>query len=137
MGLIDRIMSGAFGYAQNTAINNPLATVRLVMRLVETYPGGVQQLLDKLRASGLGEEVDSWLGHGANLPVTGDQIIAALGRTQVQEVAQHFGMDQQQAATSIAELLPEVVDRLAPKSGTDSEAFSRGLETLRRKIPGA
>ncbi|HZP89042.1 MAG TPA: YidB family protein [Burkholderiales bacterium] len=136
MGLIDQIISGALGYAQTTAVRNPMATVQMVMQFVQCYPGGVHGLLNKLRGSGLREQVDSWISGGANLRISGDQLLQAVGREHIQWMAQRFGMDQQQAATSIADLLPEVIDQLTPRGEADQEALQSGLEALKAKIPG-
>jgi uncharacterized protein YidB (DUF937 family) len=134
--MIDQIMSGALGYAQTTAVNNPLATVKMVMKFVQGYPGGMQALLSKLSESGLGDQVASWIGSGANSKISGDQVIDAFGAAHIQSVAQEFGMNQQQAATSIGELLPEVIDRLTPTGQHDPGEMARGFEGLRGKLHG-
>jgi uncharacterized protein YidB (DUF937 family) len=42
--------------------------------------GGVDGLVDKLRAGGLDQEVDSWVSTGTNQPVDPQRLGAALGR---------------------------------------------------------
>jgi len=54
--------------------------------------GGVGGVLETLAANGLGDQVASWTGNGANLPISPDQITAALGSDQVQQLAQASGL---------------------------------------------
>jgi uncharacterized protein YidB (DUF937 family) len=60
--------------------------------LAKTNLGDLQGLVAQLQQGGLGNQVQSWLGNGANLPVSPDQLRAALGSDQVSELAQHFGV---------------------------------------------
>ena len=54
--------------------------------------------------------VQSWIGTGANLPVSADQLQSALGSDTVQKLAGQFGID----ASHLPALLPEIVSRLTP-----------------------
>ena len=47
--------------------------------LANTNFGDLAGLVQRLSAGGLQEQVASWLGAGANLPVTADQLRQALG----------------------------------------------------------
>jgi len=49
--------------------------------------GGVQGILSKLQASGLGDKVDSWIGTGANKAISPDEVKQALGPDQVKQAA--------------------------------------------------
>ena len=42
--------------------------------------GGLDGLLGKLRAAGLGDQVDSWIGPGPSQPIEPQQLSAALGK---------------------------------------------------------
>ena len=134
MDLIDQILSGAAGSAQKTAAANPIATVQMVMKVVQGFPGGVQGLLQKLSEAGLRAQVRSWVSGGPNLPVTADQIMQALGAAHLQPVARQFGVDQEQVANSTADLLPDLVDRLTPEGREDD--LDAGLSGLAARIPG-
>jgi uncharacterized protein YidB (DUF937 family) len=82
--------------------------------LAKTNLGDLQGLVAKLQQGGLNEQVQSWLGDGANLPVTADQIRSALGNQQVQELARHFGLPVDTALKLLAEHLPTTVDQASP-----------------------
>ena len=134
MNLIDQILSGAAGSAQKTAAANPIATVQMVMKVVQGFPGGMQGLLQRLGEAGLSAQVKSWVSGGPNLPVTADQIMQALGAAHLQPVARQFGVDQEQVANSTADLLPDLVDRLTPQGREDD--LDAGLSGLAARIPG-
>jgi uncharacterized protein YidB (DUF937 family) len=70
--------------------------------------------LDKLQQSGLGPQVSSWLGDGKNLPITADQLKAALGNEQIQQIAADFGLPMDKILATVAEHLPAIVDKLSP-----------------------
>ncbi len=76
--------------------------------------GGLQDLLERLNSGGLGEEVRSWLGNGANLPVSTDQIREALGDEHVQEIARQFGFSTDRVLDYLSDYLPEAVDKASP-----------------------
>lgn len=76
--------------------------------------GGIQGLLDQLSASGLGEQVASWIGTGENLPVSAEQIQAALGNEYLSRFASSFGLDTAAVAGFIADKLPAAVDAASP-----------------------
>jgi uncharacterized protein YidB (DUF937 family) len=135
MNLIDQILSGAAGEAQ-TAANNPLASVQMLMGLIHRCPGGLQGLLQKLSERGLGPQVESWVNAGPNQPVSADQIIQALGSRRLQRVAEQFGVDQELLGNTVADLLPDLVDRLTPAGRADEAMIESGLARLKGVIRG-
>ncbi|WP_043681214.1 YidB family protein [Streptomyces xylophagus] len=87
-------------------------------------------LLDMLAKSGLAEQKDSWVGTGQNQSVTGAQIQQALPDETLQKVAEQAGVTPDQAATELAQALPQAVDKLTP-DGQVPQAAS--LEELVRQ----
>lgn len=71
-------------------------------------------LMQKLRESGLEEQVSSWVAKGQNLPVVGEQIKKALGNEKVAQIATKLGITTEQAADDLARVVPEVVDEVTP-----------------------
>ncbi len=134
MGLLDQILSGALGQQQSGGQGN--ATLQLVMQLVNNYPGGLQGLIQALTQSGLGQQAQSWVSTGTNLPISPDQIAAALGGGQLHGLARQLGMTQDQAAGGLADLLPHVVDQLTPNGAVQDDLVEQGLSLLRGKLMG-
>jgi uncharacterized protein YidB (DUF937 family) len=68
-----------------------------------------------LSQAGLGQQVDSWIGGGANEPVSPADLSGALGGSgALQSLAETTGMSQDDVAASLSEGLPELIDRLTP-----------------------
>jgi uncharacterized protein YidB (DUF937 family) len=82
--------------------------------LAKTNMGDLQGLVSKLQQGGLGAQVQSWLGSGGNMPVTADQLKAALGDEHVQRLAAHFGVPVDKVLSLLSEHLPETVDKASP-----------------------
>ena len=109
MGLLDSlggVLKGAFGEAEAAALPALLNAV-----LAKTQYRG---LLSALQQGGLGPQVKSWLGNGANLPVSEEQLKSVLGSAQVQDFARHLGLPVDQTLALLAKYLPEIVDKASP-----------------------
>ena len=76
--------------------------------------GGLAGLVQQLQQGGLGDAVQSWVGHGQNQPVSAEQLHAALGGDQVSAMAQEAGVPQDDLMAQLSKLLPGVVDKLTP-----------------------
>lgn len=76
--------------------------------------GGLQGIIDKLQAGGLGDQVKSWIGTGANLPVSVEQIQSALGNERVQQIAALAGIPTDKVLAFLSEHLPKAVDEASP-----------------------
>lgn len=109
MGLLDQI-TGALG-GQGDGKGN---LMQVVMQLVQNHPGGLQGLIDQFSQAGLAQHVQSWIGTGSNLPVSGADIAKAFSGGQLAQIASQLGLDQGQAADSLAQDLPGMVDKLTP-----------------------
>ncbi len=89
--------------------------------LAKTNFGNLQGLVNQLQKGGLDEQVKSWLSSGANLPVTAEQIRAALGNQQVRQLAEKFGLPVDETLKMLAEQLPAVVDQASPDGKLQSK----------------
>jgi uncharacterized protein YidB (DUF937 family) len=114
MGLFDQI-KGAAG-----AVVAAEAPVLISAALAKTNMGNMQGLVDQLRQGGLGDQVKSWLSNGPNAAVTPEQIKAALGSEQVQQVAQHFGIPVDAALKFLSDHLPATVDQASPNGAVQN-----------------
>ena len=76
--------------------------------------GGFNNLLSSLTSNGLADQVKSWIGPGANKPVSGQQVANALGTDKIDQLAQSTGLTQNEVADHLAQQLPTVVDNLTP-----------------------
>jgi uncharacterized protein YidB (DUF937 family) len=112
MGLLDSLggmLKGAMGEAEAAALPALLNAV-----LAKTQYRDLNGLVAALQQGGLDGQVKSWLGNGANVPVSAEQLKAVLGNAQVQEFARHLGLPVDQMLELLAKYLPEIVDKASP-----------------------
>lgn len=76
--------------------------------------GGLGQLLQSFEQSGDGAAAQSWVGNGANAPVSPDQVGQALGPNTIDQLASHTGMAQTDVMSQLSQLLPQAVHQLTP-----------------------
>jgi uncharacterized protein YidB (DUF937 family) len=115
MGLFDNLggsLGGSLGGMLGAAAPGLISAA-----LAKTNLGDMQGIVNQLEQNGLGAQVQSWLGNGSNLPVTPQQLQAALGDEHVRQIAEHFGVPVDQALKLLAEHLPAAVDQ-ASSNGT-------------------
>ena len=103
MGLLDGLLGGVVGAEMATVVN----------ALIEKH-GGLQGIVAQLEQQGLGGTVRSWVGTGANQPITADQIHQAFGSDAVKELAAKVGLSPQDLAAKLSAILPQAVDKLTP-----------------------
>lgn len=112
MGLFDELGGSLKGVLGSAAAAAAPALISAV--LAKTNLQDLQGLVNKLQQGGLDGQVKSWLGNGANIPVSADQIKAVLGNDQVKQIAEHFGIPTDAALKFLAEHLPTTVDQASP-----------------------
>ena len=76
--------------------------------------GGLGGLVDKFQKGGLGDVVNSWVGHGQNQPVTPGQLSPALGPDIIKTLAQRSGLSEEELIRQLSQALPGLVDKLTP-----------------------
>jgi len=88
--------------------------------------GGLAALVQQFQAAGLGEQVNSWIGTGQNLPVSPEQLQGALGGDQMSMMAERMGLSTGDLGAQLSQMLPQVVDQLTP----DGQVPEGGLGNL-------
>ena len=89
--------------------------------------GGVNGLIDRLRANGLGGTVDSWVSTGANEPVDPQRLGAALGPDTVQQLSGKTGLSIEMLLPLLASVLPMIIDHLTPGGQLPKEGGVGGV----------
>jgi uncharacterized protein YidB (DUF937 family) len=102
--------------------------VQIAMDLLNQH-GGVKGVLQKFKDNGLATEVDSWVGNGPNLPITGEQVIGVLGSAEIAKMATKFDISPVELSQKIAQYLPEVVNKLTP-DGQVNDSTGNLLSTV-------
>lgn len=137
MGLFDVLGSatglGAPGAPPNSGSPGPVGAAAAVVQMLQSQPGGIGAVLQQLEGSGLGGLAKSWLGEGANAPISPGQVQSSLGPGAVGQVAQHLGVSHAAAAAHIARFLPLILEHL---SANGQAAGSGGLGGLLGRFNG-
>ena len=122
-----------------TAGGEPTAAVAGLDQAIQ-QAGGLDGILGKLRAGGLGDEVDSWVSTGTNAPVEPDRLATALGPDTVQKLSAGSGLDIKQLLPLLAMFLPQIINALTPNgqvpSGGLNGATGGGLGDLGGMLGG-
>ena len=111
MGLLDEMENKAVTSMLGNS-SNPLATG--LLQMINNQPGGLSGLMQSFHDKGLGGIMSSWVSTGQNLPITADQIQHVLGSEQVKELAAKAGISPDLASSSLATMLPSLIDKLTP-----------------------
>ena len=85
--------------------------------------GGLGDLIGRFTQGGMGDVIGSWIGHGQNAPISGDQLSNVLGSDAIADIASQLGLSHRETADQLSQMLPQVVDRLTP----DGQAPDEGL----------
>ena len=70
--------------------------------------------------------VQSWVGTGANLPISAEQIQQVLGSGVLGDMASKLGMQPDQVAGALSQSLPQAVDAMTPTGQVPAEADLAG-----------
>ncbi len=94
---------------------------------------GFNNLLSSLTSGGLGDQVKSWIGTGANQVIGSQQVASWLGNDKLNQVAHSVGLSPNEVADHLAKELPAFVDKLTPHGSVPDQS---GLESVAGQIVG-
>ena len=113
-GLLGSVMGGMMGSgssAQGAQGGNPM--IQMALQMLQQN-GGIEGLLAKFQQAGMGQQAQSWIGTGQNMPVSADALSQIFGHGQLSQIAQQMGISPAEAAGGLSQALPHVVDQMTP-----------------------
>lgn len=131
MGLFDNLANNMM----TKVMGDKAPMAKLAMELFQQY-GGLPGILQTLKNGGLTEQVDSWVGTGANLNVSAQQIGAALGDSVLTGIATKLDISKEELTAKIAEYIPDVVNQVTPNGVVENNPaliMSRLMGMLKQK----
>lgn len=124
MGLLDSVIGavvnsqGGQGGAQSGAQGGGADLLNAVIGMLGNNNagglGGIAGLVEKFQQSGLGDVAKSWVSTGQNMPVSPDQLGGVLGDDMIAGLSRQTGVNQGDLLGQLAQMLPQVVDKLTP-----------------------
>ncbi len=103
MGMLDGLLGGIVG-----------AGLAPVVKSILDQHGGVQGIVREFEQKGLGPTIQSWVGTGANQPISPDQLQRALGPELMQRLSEKSGISVDELSQKLAQVLPQAVDKMTP-----------------------
>ena len=116
--------------------NAKLTPSQFAIRVVELVESaGLAALLDRFRDNGFDDAARSWVSTGPNFTLTPEDITRVFGPAQVEALAREANVGTREAATEMAALLPQLVDKLTPQGHVPDDATLAGyFQQLKAKI---
>lgn len=139
MSLITDLAGGVLGAltGSNAAEGGQGGLLQVAMDLIQKE-GGLTGLIQKFQDAGLAEQVASWVGTGANVPINADQLKSVLGDGALGTIVSQLGLNQEQVSSGLAQVLPALVDKLTPNGTTEGvdALLQQGLTAVMGMLGG-
>lgn len=106
----------------------------VVLQLLQQN-GGLSGLVQQMQRSGYGDQAQSWIGTGQNQGLPTEALSQIFGSGALQQLAQQFGVSHDEMSSKVAQVLPEVVNRMTPQGSLPADGddlVSRTLGELMR-----
>lgn len=110
-GLLSGLL-GMFTGSEKDSADSTHGALQDVMGL--NQPGGLASLVEQFASNGLGQQAQSWIGNGANLPITAEQVEQILSSDQVKALVDKTGLSTDMLLPLVAKILPHAVDQATP-----------------------
>ena len=130
-GMLGNVLGGMLGGGQQGAQGqSPL--IQMALQMLQQN-GGLQGMLAKFQQAGYGDQAQSWVGTGQNMPISPDALSKIFGPGQLGQIAQQLGMSHDDAAGGLAQMLPGVVDQMTPNGQIpDNDIVAQTLALLQK-----
>jgi uncharacterized protein YidB (DUF937 family) len=136
-GLFGQILQGVLGGGQQEQASPISGILQQVLTVTDGNNQGVAAIISKFEAAGLGQHVQSWVGSGDNLPVSGDQVAQAFDPQQIEDWAKQSGTTPDAMREVLAQALPHMVDHLTPGGEVPAQTQTPDLSGLIGRLLGA
>lgn len=131
---LSSILSGLTGGRSTSSGGGSGLLLQLALAMLQQN-GGLDGVLGKFRQAGMGAQADSWVSSGQNMNISPDQLQQVFGSGSLNEIASQLGMSQNQAGSTMSQMLPELINQLTPQGQVTNESndsVAAALESLSR-----
>jgi uncharacterized protein YidB (DUF937 family) len=85
-----------------------------VLKMVQNFPGGVSGLVKQFQDRGLGNVASSLTAKGGVRTISPEQLVQGLGMEKIEALATASGLDVKIVRKELVNVLPNVLEQLAP-----------------------
>ncbi|MEO7391556.1 MAG: YidB family protein [Ramlibacter sp.] len=99
--------------------------------------GGVGALIEKFQNKGYSRQAASWISAGENEALSPQAVGEVVGMDELSRLSQQLGVPQDQVASGLSQILPQVVDHLTPSGQVPEDAddmLASGLTALENML---
>ena len=109
---------------------NPIMDALLPTLMKKGSLDGLGGLLGKFTGAGMGSKANSWVGTGDNEQIEPDEVEQALGRDEVDRIANEAGVSRDEAKSGLAGMIPGLVDKMSPGGSLPTGALGKAMKGL-------
>ena len=109
-----------------------LMLLPLAMQWVQRS-GGIGAVLQRFQNKGYSQQAASWVSTGANEELPPQAVSDVVGTQELSQLSQQLGVSQEEVSSSMAQILPEMVNQLTPDGGMPDDGddvLDRGRSIL-------
>ncbi|HXT78973.1 MAG TPA: YidB family protein [Acetobacteraceae bacterium] len=132
-GIVGQILGNIMGGQQS---GGSAAIAGILQQLLAGNGGGVGSLVSQFQSAGLGNQAQSWVSSGQNLPVSSEQIGSVFSADQIEGWAAQAGTTPDRMRMVLAEALPHAVDHATPQGQIPAPNEAPDLTSLLGKLLG-
>jgi uncharacterized protein YidB (DUF937 family) len=132
-GLLGSMMGGTTSGGQSAQGNSPL--MQMALQVLQQN-GGIEGILAKCQQAGLGQQAQSWIGTGQNMPISADALSTIFGQGKLGQLAQQCGIPAGEAVGGLAQTLPNIIDQMTPNGqipADHSDLVAQALAILQKR----
>jgi uncharacterized protein YidB (DUF937 family) len=136
MGLLDGLLGGVMGGMTESGAQQARSPLLMIALQLLQQNGGLQGILARAQQAGYGDQVQSWIGTGQNLPIDAGALSRIFGQGQLGQLAQQLGLSHEETAGQLAQALPQVVDQMTTDGAIPeghADLVSEALAVLRSR----
>ena len=101
-----------------TVISDNTKLIPAVLKMVQGMPGGVEGLVKQFQDRGLANVATSLTSKSAVRTISPEQLVQGLGMQKIEELATASGLDVKVVRKELVNVLPNVLEQLAPAEKT-------------------
>ena len=132
MGLLDSLLGSVMG---GGAAQGQSPLMQAALQLIQQN-GGLPGIISKFQNGGMAAQAGSWVSTGENVPITGNQLQEILGSGSIGQIAQQLGLSHGDASSGLAQVLPQIIDKLTPSGqvpADHSDVLAQALSALTKR----